>query len=205
MIRLLALEDRYPAVKAVTDIGRNEHRQWLSKVFAGALKWSGRSSPSTRDRFTRDCHRCLHLEIAAPRHVPRRSCRQGNDEVPHPCRSFSNHGPQLKENCNDSATQLSLHHLGRRRQCFAGIGCRAQAAGPRTSRSGHERGMQSAGNGGGRRHVRLLDPCAESNRSLPPKPDLQRLGGAHASGSTHRRDQRSVECTRAGVCQGRHR
>jgi AcrR family transcriptional regulator len=37
VMRLLAMEDRYPAVKAVTDVGRREHRQWVSNVLAAPL------------------------------------------------------------------------------------------------------------------------------------------------------------------------
>jgi AcrR family transcriptional regulator len=37
VMRLLAMEDRYPAVKGVTDLGRREHRQWLSNVLAAPL------------------------------------------------------------------------------------------------------------------------------------------------------------------------
>lgn len=33
-IRLLAQEDRYPALKAVTDEGRAGHRQWMAQAFA---------------------------------------------------------------------------------------------------------------------------------------------------------------------------
>jgi AcrR family transcriptional regulator len=47
VIRLLALEDRHPAIKAVTDIGRREHRQWVSQVLAGPLAALG---PASRQR-----------------------------------------------------------------------------------------------------------------------------------------------------------
>lgn len=32
-IRLLALEDRLPAVREVTDLGRRGHREWVGRVF----------------------------------------------------------------------------------------------------------------------------------------------------------------------------
>lgn len=38
VIRLLALEGRHPAVKRVTDLGRSEHRGWVSTVFAESLR-----------------------------------------------------------------------------------------------------------------------------------------------------------------------
>jgi LmbE family N-acetylglucosaminyl deacetylase len=34
VLRLLAQEDRYPAIKAMTDIGRAGHRQWLRESFS---------------------------------------------------------------------------------------------------------------------------------------------------------------------------
>jgi AcrR family transcriptional regulator len=37
VLRLLALEPRHPALKQVLDFGRNEHRQWASSAFDGAL------------------------------------------------------------------------------------------------------------------------------------------------------------------------
>jgi len=37
VIRLLALEPRYPALKSVLDFGRNEHRTWVSTAFADPL------------------------------------------------------------------------------------------------------------------------------------------------------------------------
>src|SRR5262249_36012683 len=37
VIRLLALEPRHPAVHDVVEIGRREHRAWVSGVFAGSL------------------------------------------------------------------------------------------------------------------------------------------------------------------------
>ena len=37
VIRLLALEPRHPALKAVLDYGRGEHQRWVSGVFAKAL------------------------------------------------------------------------------------------------------------------------------------------------------------------------
>jgi AcrR family transcriptional regulator len=33
VVRSLAQEDRYPAVKAMTDIGRASHREWISRAF----------------------------------------------------------------------------------------------------------------------------------------------------------------------------
>ena len=38
IIRLLALEQRHPALKAVLDFGRSEHHSWVSSVFAEELK-----------------------------------------------------------------------------------------------------------------------------------------------------------------------
>lgn len=37
VIRLLALEERQPALKAFTDLGRNEHRGWIERVLDQAL------------------------------------------------------------------------------------------------------------------------------------------------------------------------
>ncbi len=47
IIRLLAIEPRYPAIKAVADIGRREHRQWISNVLAEPL---GDLDAATRQR-----------------------------------------------------------------------------------------------------------------------------------------------------------
>ncbi len=44
---LIAEEDRFPAVREMTDGGRAYHRWWLSEVFASEL---GRLSPGTRER-----------------------------------------------------------------------------------------------------------------------------------------------------------
>jgi len=42
VMRLLAQEERYPAVRAITDFGRAHHRAWVAAVFAHQLeKWSG--------------------------------------------------------------------------------------------------------------------------------------------------------------------
>ncbi len=38
VLRSLAQEDRYPAMKAVTDIGRAMHRQWIADAFAPLLE-----------------------------------------------------------------------------------------------------------------------------------------------------------------------
>jgi len=46
VIRLLALEPRHPAVKAALDIGRGEHRRWVSAAFAEPL---GALDPSARE------------------------------------------------------------------------------------------------------------------------------------------------------------
>src|SRR5215472_17367772 len=45
VLRLLALEARHPAVKAVVDFGRGEHRRWVSAAFAQEL---GRLEPAER-------------------------------------------------------------------------------------------------------------------------------------------------------------
>jgi AcrR family transcriptional regulator len=37
ILRSLAQEDRHPAIRHATDIGRAGHRDWLAEVFAGAL------------------------------------------------------------------------------------------------------------------------------------------------------------------------
>ncbi len=47
IIRLLALEPRHPALKAVLDFGRSEHRGWVSGVFAETL---GRLEATERKR-----------------------------------------------------------------------------------------------------------------------------------------------------------
>jgi AcrR family transcriptional regulator len=47
VVRLLALEPRHPALKAVLDIGRAEHRQWTANAFADRLE---RLEPATRTR-----------------------------------------------------------------------------------------------------------------------------------------------------------
>jgi AcrR family transcriptional regulator len=38
VMRVLAQEDRFPACRAVTDIGRREHRKWIAKAFAPWLR-----------------------------------------------------------------------------------------------------------------------------------------------------------------------
>ncbi len=47
VIRLLALEPRHPALKAVLDFGRREHRRWVSTAFAERLSALG---PAARER-----------------------------------------------------------------------------------------------------------------------------------------------------------
>jgi AcrR family transcriptional regulator len=47
VIRLLALEPRHPALSAVIDFGRGEHRRWVSDVFAEQL---GRLDSRARQR-----------------------------------------------------------------------------------------------------------------------------------------------------------
>jgi AcrR family transcriptional regulator len=37
VLRILAQEDRYPALRRTADVGRAGHRQWLAEVFAGQL------------------------------------------------------------------------------------------------------------------------------------------------------------------------
>ena len=46
-IRMLAQEDRYAAIKALTDIGRGEHRAWMANAFA---PWLAGLSPDDRRR-----------------------------------------------------------------------------------------------------------------------------------------------------------
>ena len=48
-LHLLAEEDRFPAVKKMTDGGRDYHRWWLGEVFAGHL---GELTPRSRARRT---------------------------------------------------------------------------------------------------------------------------------------------------------
>jgi AcrR family transcriptional regulator len=47
VIRILAQEDRHPAVRRATDVGRAGHRQWLTDAFAPALAGLG---PGERQR-----------------------------------------------------------------------------------------------------------------------------------------------------------
>ena len=47
VLRLLALETRHPALKAVLDLGRGEHRQWAENAFAALLE---RMEPGPRAR-----------------------------------------------------------------------------------------------------------------------------------------------------------
>jgi AcrR family transcriptional regulator len=42
VMRLLSQEERYPAIRAVADIGRAEHRHWVSDIFSEALAASAR-------------------------------------------------------------------------------------------------------------------------------------------------------------------
>ncbi len=50
VMRLLAQEGRYPAVRAVTDYGRAHHRNWLAQTFAPQLgRWSGAERTSRLD------------------------------------------------------------------------------------------------------------------------------------------------------------
>ncbi len=56
VIRLLAQENRYPAVRAVTDYGRAHHRLWVSKVFAPQLaRWSGAEKTHRIDALVAAC------------------------------------------------------------------------------------------------------------------------------------------------------
>ena len=48
-MRALAQEDRYPAVRRVTDIGRAGHRGWLAEVFATQLE--GLAPETARQRL----------------------------------------------------------------------------------------------------------------------------------------------------------
>jgi AcrR family transcriptional regulator len=45
IVRLLAQEDRYAPLRAVTDIGRGEHRAWTGEIFA---QWLDRLAPDER-------------------------------------------------------------------------------------------------------------------------------------------------------------
>ena len=47
VIRLLALEGRHPAVNPVLELGRGEHRKWVSSAFAETLR---KLEPSARQR-----------------------------------------------------------------------------------------------------------------------------------------------------------
>jgi AcrR family transcriptional regulator len=49
VVRTLAQEDRYAAVKAMTDIGRSMHREWTGKAFE---PWLDGMSPDARRRAT---------------------------------------------------------------------------------------------------------------------------------------------------------
>ena len=51
VIRLLAQEDRYPALKQVADFGRQEHRAWIERAFAANLQ--GLSPSQARKRVDR--------------------------------------------------------------------------------------------------------------------------------------------------------
>lgn len=55
VIRILAQEDRHPAVRSATDVGRAGHRQWLSEAFAPALAQLGAAERQT----------CLDALVAA--------------------------------------------------------------------------------------------------------------------------------------------
>ena len=47
VIRLLALEGRHPAVEPILELGRDEHRRWVSGAFAETLR---KLEPSARQR-----------------------------------------------------------------------------------------------------------------------------------------------------------
>jgi AcrR family transcriptional regulator len=49
ILRALAQEDRHPAIRRATDIGRAGHRGWLAEVFADAL--DGLPEPQARQRL----------------------------------------------------------------------------------------------------------------------------------------------------------
>src|SRR5688572_11945975 len=49
VIRTLAQEDRYAAVKSMTDIGRAMHREWMASAFA---PWLDKIAPEARRRAT---------------------------------------------------------------------------------------------------------------------------------------------------------
>jgi len=49
VLRMLALEDRLPALREITDRGREYHRQWCERVFAPAL--TGRNGPERERRL----------------------------------------------------------------------------------------------------------------------------------------------------------
>jgi AcrR family transcriptional regulator len=46
VMRMLAQEDRYPAIRRITDIGRASHRRWAGLVFA---PWLGEAPPGRRE------------------------------------------------------------------------------------------------------------------------------------------------------------
>lgn len=48
IMRMLAQEDRYPAIRRVTDIGRAGHRGWVSRLFA---PWLNRQPQARRERM----------------------------------------------------------------------------------------------------------------------------------------------------------
>ena len=47
VMRVLAQEDRFPACRAVTDVGRRGHRMWIAKAFA---PWLTPMAPAARQR-----------------------------------------------------------------------------------------------------------------------------------------------------------
>jgi AcrR family transcriptional regulator len=48
ILRLLAQEDRHPALRRITDLGRTEHRRWVETVFAPQLDGLGADAARRR-------------------------------------------------------------------------------------------------------------------------------------------------------------
>jgi AcrR family transcriptional regulator len=48
VVRLLAQEQRHPALRPILDLGRREHRAWVAKWFGGAIKGKDRERQITR-------------------------------------------------------------------------------------------------------------------------------------------------------------
>ena len=69
-MRLLAIEERVPAVHDALDAGREFHREWVERTFPAALEGLSGAAPTSPSGAARRRRRHLDLAPAAPRSRP---------------------------------------------------------------------------------------------------------------------------------------